>query len=89
MFTLDSHLMENGELQSFAWPGGYPLYYLCRDGGILCPSCANQNLSLIRAAIAEPGTDKQWEVIGADVNYEDGSLYCDNCSQRIESAYAE
>ena len=26
---------------------------------------------------------------GQDVNWEDAELYCDHCSKRIESAYAE
>src|SRR5689334_3778894 len=27
-------------LEAYAWPGGYPLIYLCRDGEIVCPACA-------------------------------------------------
>lgn len=75
-------------LDSFAWPGGYPLYYLCTDGGVLCPDCANREIALIDEAIKNPGCDKQWELIGVDINYEDTSLYCDHCSKQIESAYA-
>ena len=33
--------------------------------------------------------DPQWEVIVADINYEDNMLYCDHCSQRIDSAYGD
>lgn len=88
-FKLDDYLMENGKLQSFAFPGGYPIYYLCADGGVLCPDCANENLELIRAAIADSGADEQWEIVAADCNWEDPALTCDNCNKRIESAYAE
>lgn len=24
---------------SYAWPGGYPLFYTSQDGGCLCPKC--------------------------------------------------
>lgn len=88
-FKLDDYLMENGKLQSFAFPGGYPIYFVCADNGVLCPKCANEHLELIRAAIADKGADKQWEIVAANANYEDNDLYCDHCSQRIESAYAE
>lgn len=27
---------EDGSLPAFAWPGGYPLYYVCQDGETLC-----------------------------------------------------
>ena len=69
-----------GRLASYAWPGGYPLFYLCEDGCILCPDCATEN--------ADP-TEPQWNVVAVDVNWEDPSLNCDHCDRRIESAYAE
>ena len=31
----------------------------------------------------------QWRIVASDVNWEDASLTCDNCGQRIESAYGE
>ena len=54
---------------------------------VLCPSCCNKERELIESARADH--DTQWDVVAADVNYEDASLYCDHCSQRIESAYME
>ena len=36
---------ERVEWDSWAWPGGYPLYYLCDDGGVLCPSAATTTSS--------------------------------------------
>lgn len=73
----------------YAWPGGYPIHFVCKDGEGLCFKCAGEEKELILAAIKEKGTDEQWEIIGAQVNWEDPSLYCDHCSKRIESAYAE
>ena len=30
-----------------------------------------------------------WRVVGQDINWEDDLLLCDNCSDHIESAYAD
>jgi hypothetical protein len=32
----------DGKLPAYAWPGGYPIVYMARDNGILCPRCANE-----------------------------------------------
>jgi len=77
---------ENGRCDKYVWPGGYPIYYVCADGGILCPDCVDVERELIDAA---DESDKQWLVVDQEINYEDGSLYCDNCSNRIEAAYAD
>lgn len=68
---------ENGNYAAYAWPGGYPLYYVDNDNSVLCPKCANSN------------NEEIFPIVAAGVNYEDKDLYCDECSQRIESAYAE
>jgi len=80
--TLDDMRLENGQLPAFAWPGGYPVYYLAKDDGVLCPKCAN-------AFNPATDNDEQLEPVAADVNWEDNSLYCEHCNARIESAYAE
>ena len=67
----------DGSLPSYAWPGGYPLCYWDSDGMVLCPTCANNNDEFSAPIAAH------------DVNWEDSALYCDHCSKRIESAYAE
>ena len=75
-----SHL----EWPAWAWPGGYPIAYYTRDGGCLCPTCANENMNLT--------LDKdydQWCIVAQEINYEDNDLQCDNCSERIAPAYAE
>jgi hypothetical protein len=68
------------EWDSWAWPGGYPLYYVVADGGVLCAKCANDNLRLTLS------DDPQWRIVGMDINYEDGP-YCDHCNECAESAY--
>jgi hypothetical protein len=34
---------ESGRLESYAWPGGYPIFYLDTDNSVLCPDCANKS----------------------------------------------
>lgn len=73
----------------FAFPGGYPMYFLCADGEALSWKAAQENAGLIRDAIINKGADTQWEVIGYDINWEDPALFCAHSNERIESAYAE
>lgn len=73
------------EWEKYAWPGGYPLYYVTQDGGCLCTDCANENLD---RTIEEDG-DKSWLIAGCDINYEDTGLYCDNCNKFVECAYGD
>jgi hypothetical protein len=68
--------LDNGQLASYAWPGGYPLYYFDAENSILCPSCANKE-------------GYNAPIIGCDINYENTVLYCDDCSAHIEAAYEE
>jgi hypothetical protein len=72
----------------YAWPGGYPLFAVCNDGGCLCKSCAKKNARLILQDTRD-STRSGWQIAGIDANWEDPALYCDNCNARIESAYAE
>ena len=76
---------ENGKFDAYAWPGGYPLFYLCDDGGTLCPACANrQNGS---EADTSPDTPRDWRMVASDVHWEGEPLTCDHCGAKIESAY--
>ena len=87
-----------GHANAYAWPGGYPVFFLCSDGGCLCPSCVTKNRrQIFRATHEWHNRSRQfyhtpncgWALEAADINWEDASLYCDNCNNRIESAYAE
>lgn len=77
-----------GKANRFAWPGGYPLYYATLNGCALCPDCMTKERAQIMRSTVE-GQNDGWAVSGQDVNWEDPDLYCDHCSKRIESAYAE
>jgi hypothetical protein len=56
--------------------GGYPLFYYDATGFVTCGDCADH---------ADIPSDETLEV-GA--NWENPQLHCDQCSTRIESAYA-
>lgn len=65
----------DGKLPAFAWPGGYPIFYLDKQGNVLCPGCASREI------------DQAQEVTDSDVNWEDADLECDYCGRGIECAY--
>ena len=71
-------------LPAFAWPGGYQLYYLCTDGGALCPACVNDNIDLVATATPHDG----WGVNAVDANYEDLELHCSHCNKLIPATYS-
>jgi hypothetical protein len=87
------HLIElisstDGTVPAYAWPGGYPIFYLCADGGVLCPVCVNVDMRSVLDAAFVDG-DKQWDVVACDVNWEDDTMQCDNCNKFIQSAYGD
>jgi hypothetical protein len=72
----------------YAWPGGYPTYFICDDGAALCHDCAGKERRLILQSVHDKARDG-WRVVALDINYEDSALYCDHCSKQIESAYGD
>jgi len=84
MKKLEIRRDKEGRCDKYAWPGGYPIYYVCADDGVLCPDCVDAERELIDSADEH---DKQWFVIDREINYEDYNLYCDNCNKRIDPAY--
>jgi len=81
---------EQGNLAAYAWPGGYPIYYLTADSGVLCPHCANTEKEVREADTNADCPDyDQWRIVESDANYEDDNLFCDNCNGQIASAYGE
>lgn len=76
--------LSDGTLAEYTSLGCYPLLYLTKQNNILCPACARDD-----EENHGKGGDPDDPLEASDVNWEDASLYCDECSQRIESAYAE
>lgn len=72
----------------YAWPGGYPMFFITSDGAALSFEAARSRRRSILEAIQQSSNDG-WQVIGMQINWEDPELHCDHTGKRIESAYAE
>jgi hypothetical protein len=75
-------------LGQYAWPGGYPRYFVMADGEPLSFEAAKAERRLILEAIRDQD-DSGWRIVGVDINWEDPDLFCSHTNNRIESAYAE
>lgn len=73
----------------YAWPGGYPLYFVTSDGAALSFAAVRKEWRSIVWAHLTNSKQCGWHIAGADINWEDPELYCDHTNERIESAYAE
>ena len=73
---------------AYAWPGGYPLYFVTSDGAALSFATVRRELRAILDSIQNSHNDG-WRVIGVDVNYEDTELTDDRTGEPIESAYRD
>lgn len=71
-----------------AWPGAYPLFFVCSDGACLCFACARSEFRQIAPSIVDKVNDG-WRVIACLTNWEDTALACGHCSEAIPSAYGE
>lgn len=72
----------------YAWPGGYPLYFVLEAGEALSFDTAKEEADRIREELRDK-CDPEWRPIAVEVNWEDPHLYCAHTNRRIESAYAE
>ena len=79
-------LMREGQ---YAWPGGYPRYFVTTDGGVLSFEAAKECRRQILEALARQDQRSGWGVAGVDINWEDPDLVCDHSGQRIECAYGD
>ena len=65
----------------YAWPGGYPVYGIMDDGGMLCHGCLQE------PEVHEHGDADGWRFVGADVYWEGDDEHCAHCSKPLPSAY--
>ena len=73
----------------YAWPGGYPMYFIYSDGEAGCFECVRRDWrQTVYAHITGDKRDTLY-IEGYEINYEDGDLFCGSCGNRIESAYVE
>lgn len=70
----------------YAWPGGYPLFIGSSTGESAHFECVKENLSSITHDLRH---NQRFGPMYCEVNYENVDLYCDCCSQKIESAYGD
>ncbi len=67
------------ELEQYAWPGGYTVEYLTRQGSILCAHCATE---AIRQHDDDPPTHMD--------TYDEGpAMECDGCGYWLISSYGD
>lgn len=69
---------------AYAWPGGYPIIYLCDDSEVLCPDCMNNE-----GEVHFGGIKDGWQIVAADVYYEGPQIICAHCGREIDSAYGD
>jgi hypothetical protein len=72
----------------YAWPGGYPLYFVTSDGATLSFEAVRERWREVVFSHLR-GIRDSWFIEGCDINWEDGQLYCEHTGKRIESAFAD
>jgi hypothetical protein len=77
------------EAGPYAFPGGYPRFFITADGEALSFDSATKNRALILEAINADDKTGGWLVIGCDINWEDATLRCADTNKPIESAYGD
>ena len=71
---------------AYAWPGGYPLYFITDDGAALSFQTVRDNLRTILDSVRWEIRDG-WRVIGCAVNWEDHELTDSHTGELIECSY--
>jgi hypothetical protein len=72
----------------YAWPGGYPTYFIACDGEALSHAAVKAALRQVYWAMSHRDSGG-WRVIGAAINWEDNHLTCAHTGERIPCAYPE
>ena len=71
-----------GKLYKYSSVGCYPLFYLDSKNKVLCADCADDFHK-------DEELEESYKPKSVHVNWENTSLHCGVCCERIESAYAE
>lgn len=74
---------------AYAWPGGYPQFFITADCASLSFEAARQERRQILEAIRDNANGSGWRIVACEVNWEDDSLHCEHTGARIPSAYGE
>ncbi len=73
---------------AFAFPGGYPLYFVADDGESLSFEAVRANLRNVLDSISGNHRDG-WRVVAMATNWEDDELTCSHTGKPIPSAYGD
>jgi hypothetical protein len=78
----------------YAWPGGYPCFFVMADGEALSFAAARENRRELLEALNEKrktgrAWNPDWLPIALEVNWEDESLFCAHSGEPIEAAYTQ
>lgn len=72
----------------YAWPGGYPMFFVMADGEALSFDAAKKERRCLLEALRD--NDRSgWRPVAFEVNWEDEELLCAHTGKRIESAYGD
>lgn len=72
----------------FAWPGGYPLYFItAHDSTVLCFNTVKNNYALVSEAVRTQDRQSGWCVCAVDINWEDMHMVCEDTGEDIPCAY--
>jgi len=73
----------------YAWPGGYPCYFIMNDGSAVSFEAVKRNVRSVLEALTDPQYRawSGWLPIAVDINWEDSTLLCDVTGERIPAAY--
>lgn len=77
------------EAGPYAFPGGYPRYFITHDGEALSFAAVTEEKLQVEEAINTGDKSSGWYVIGCDINWEDTNLFCAHTNKKIESAYGD
>lgn len=69
----------------YAWPGGYPLVFLCADGECMAFETVRENYR--ECARAFDDHHNSWRIVGCFIHWEGDPIVCVHSGRMIESAY--
>jgi hypothetical protein len=72
----------------YAWPGGYPLYWVMSDGDACAFNVAKSERHNMLEALRDHDRSG-WRPVALEINYEDSDLICAHTGIKIESAYGD
>ena len=72
----------------YAWPGGYPKYFVMNDGEAMSFDAVQEKFRLVWDSVKHKRNDG-WRAVACDINWEDANLYCCDSGEKIEVAYGE